>query len=1033
MENTQQQEASKGRNHKGNGRKADQFELAQKITEATTPEKTPEDLAREEFESLSSTEKEKVGLGLHNIGYLVEEKKNQLFAKGFDRARQLGLSKGWLRENGSFDRWLLSFGENMTKNAEVSHKKMEDANRTSATQIANIGAVTGNALKYGRVLTDLFGSTLGSPLRYVMMGGMLFGEGAKAAKEARYKNEEVLEKTRVQDINAAADEAWRIYEQAKGDKESISKEDLEKAYLDNAPQDLLNRLKKDPEPGTASSILQKIIRKDVELSVESINKKLTIIEEDYRLTEVDKKIEREKLLQKYSQHIKDLDRAVSQFGAVDELALGAKYGESAAKAVVAGMMVETLVLSIDKLWEKLPSLFGGMVSNASAAEMVSTSKTEDAPAVCTISDYEALDTEADAEILDLATIHKGEGITHALSRQLMNNPEDFGFNGDTNDASALKKWAIAESYNIAVKAGYVDTETGKEIRVGTSGVDRAAYVLGKDSTGNLKIVEQLKGDDGKFEIQETRDVVKHIEDAKFENASKEVYEYEQSGVSTSKESIIKTPEQPAQDVSASETTKANFLFGKTGFGGGFEYSKDGEVSAFVLKEIASTKDNDKLLNEGWEESVLSHSDDDKFSNNIDTVKGDAASILKYEQALNILEKNGAGEGPEAEFLRDRIENLITKNENSFGDVFKNIEEIREPKDVLMAGSGTVAKLPEIMPSDPIVLEHASKEVHGHINSLFGSKGFLGFGVKDGMQSINWKDPEVGFGNKTVSEIMNAKPTAFPGDNGQRFGIENYEATEKMKNYLLTATKESGVPPKPTETAEAYLNRVTSISISKLMNSEGAEVEPILATPKVAQVIAVEPSKITGVTEPRPGFDKKGVIAKTVRDMLGVKTPENTESVLSGVSVGGSSAQEASVSSAPKTDRFETSEISSLSENSTGNEVNKIVTETTHDRDKTTERTGVETTISGSTGREFLSEDFGSKLVKSGAGLDFDRQMAMATSRDISARLIAYNELLAAGKTEDASKHLSALYATVDMADKSLGEGVIDRSKIPPLK
>ena len=60
----------------------------------------------------------------------------------------------------------------------------------------------------------------------------------------------------------AAEEAWRIYEMAqeKFGGENVSKENLEKAYAENLPQDLLNRLKKS-EPGMATGILSKIFQK----------------------------------------------------------------------------------------------------------------------------------------------------------------------------------------------------------------------------------------------------------------------------------------------------------------------------------------------------------------------------------------------------------------------------------------------------------------------------------------------------------------------------------------------------------------------------------------------------------------------------------------------------------------------------------------------------------------------------------------------------------------------------------------------------
>lgn len=125
--------------------------------------------------------------------------------------------------------------------------------------------------------------------------------------------------------------------------------------------------------------------------------------------------------------------------------------------------------------------------------------------------------------------------------------------------------------------------------------------------------------------------------------------------------------------------------------------------------------------------------------------------------------------------------------------------------------------PEIMPSDPQVLAYADQQIHNHITSLFGAKGFLGFGAKDGMDSIDWKDPEVGFGDKTVEQIMGAKPNAFPEDGARHFGIESYSATEKMKEYINLAREETGVQPHSGENAEEYIRRAETLAISKFMN------------------------------------------------------------------------------------------------------------------------------------------------------------------------------------------------------------------------
>ena len=50
--------------------------------------------------------------------------------------------------------------------------------------------------------------------------------------------------------------------EVKAGEGNVTKEFLEKSYVENLPQDLLERLKKS-EPGTATGILQRVLKKDL--------------------------------------------------------------------------------------------------------------------------------------------------------------------------------------------------------------------------------------------------------------------------------------------------------------------------------------------------------------------------------------------------------------------------------------------------------------------------------------------------------------------------------------------------------------------------------------------------------------------------------------------------------------------------------------------------------------------------------------------------------------------------------------------------
>lgn len=90
------------------------------------------------------------------------------------------------------------------------------------------------------------------------------------------------------------------------------------------------------------------------------------------------------------------------------------------------------------------------------------------------------------DLMDLATIRKGEGVEHAFIRQLQALPVKFGFAGDLADETALKKWAGRQAHLIAIRTGYYDWKFGVEVRVERPGV---AYLLQNNNDGVLRVVE----------------------------------------------------------------------------------------------------------------------------------------------------------------------------------------------------------------------------------------------------------------------------------------------------------------------------------------------------------------------------------------------------------------------------------------------------------------------------------------------------------------------------------------------------------------
>lgn len=808
-------------------------ELVNQLPEGTNKE--AEETVKKEFEALPPEEQKKVALGLHNIGFFVEEKKNQLFAAAFDMARGFGLSHGWLKEKqavvtgfggqkelvtqaGALDNWLLSFKENMQKNAEESRKKIEESEKTSFSQLTSIGAVTGNVLKYGRAFTDLLGVTaLSSPLRYYTMGGMFFGQAVGAAKEARFKNAEVLEKTRVHDIEAAAEQAWSIYQKAKEGKNAVTKEELEKAYLDNIPQDILNRLKKDPEPGTASGILAGFVKRDVANSVKDISQQLDDNEKNESLDEADRAIERERILQKYGKHLKDLDRAVTQFGTIDAFALGAKYGETAAKALVGGIMAETIVLSIDKLWEKFGPLTHGMSESVPVSSAAIKAPTSFVAPLSTAGMMEKMATPAISEkILDLATIQKGEGVESALIRQLMDKPTDFGFKGDITDADALKHWADTQAHLAA--GSYQGTG------VSTSGINNVAYVLDKDASGALKVEEQLRGPDGKFHIVEGGPTTMNSYEYKLTSAdqapvSKDLITEGFPDTSTPtatvpKDVLMEGYVPPALEVAAPQIIPAPHdvtpvapTEHPAASTEKVSYSKEGSVEKLTFDtagQVDPSEAKKMVLNPNWEKTMHAHESPMGRGFDATIVQANAITVAGYEKALTDLELKDAGSSDKALALRKNIDGIIKDTESKYGDVFKNTADFNKPEQLIPTPSVEATSLPteaSIISSEnlevsknPQTIADADKQFHVIVKTVWGGKGgFLGFGKSDGMEVFK------GYEHKTIQEILSSPAT---GENKQ------------VQDLLQESAKQTGVKWSPKEQSGDYIRRAIGVAIDK---------------------------------------------------------------------------------------------------------------------------------------------------------------------------------------------------------------------------
>lgn len=197
------------------------------------PELSPDEEARIELEVATEAkkfvakpeaEKMEIGLCAANAGFKLDEWKNNKLAAAFGGAAKwfsepVLTAEGKpatdkdgqpiLRPKNMMGRFLsalanqsLEENKSLRRQMEAMEKDKGSLSASSAIRAAsNIGRLTGNAFKYGRMIGDAVGFTAAMSLRYVTMGAMFGGKVFGGAKEARLSGENVAEKTRLSGEN----------------------------------------------------------------------------------------------------------------------------------------------------------------------------------------------------------------------------------------------------------------------------------------------------------------------------------------------------------------------------------------------------------------------------------------------------------------------------------------------------------------------------------------------------------------------------------------------------------------------------------------------------------------------------------------------------------------------------------------------------------------------------------------------------------------------------------------------------------------
>ncbi len=333
-----------------------------------------EAVAMAEVENMPETERRETAKGLYNLGFRVEKQKNNIFAGIFNYA-----SKKFGDEKDTTARFCAQMRDSFIRDAEIAERKAKDLAEGKGNwvmKLQNPSLLVGNVLKYGRLVADATGLTPTAASRITMTAGMVMARVSEAAKETRLSNEKLIDQTRFgvdremsfydaetgqfdqdaqmsADIARAQEEAFRVYEGAGGvvgsDTEKASIKDLQSAYQVEIPKNLKERLE---NPENTSRVARGIVEKVILNRINSLNKKIQKIKQDDNLTREQKKLQTEQLVNglRWRKALRDYDRMITSCGTIDELAFLARTSQKIGKGIVLATQLETLVISVEKMW-----------------------------------------------------------------------------------------------------------------------------------------------------------------------------------------------------------------------------------------------------------------------------------------------------------------------------------------------------------------------------------------------------------------------------------------------------------------------------------------------------------------------------------------------------------------------------------------------------------------------------------------------------------------------------------------------------------
>jgi hypothetical protein len=251
--------------------------------------------------------------------------------------------------------------------------------------------------------------------------------------------------------------------------------------------------------------------------------------------------------------------------------------------------------------------------------------------------------EFDPKQIELGTVHSGDGIIKVLERQMEADPAAFGYEGDVGDTKAVDAWAKSSAMDAARESGLI--RAGGDTRLATGSIDKLAVMAKANSEGGVDIIFTDPASGDHLSVDDLR-------------SDGTLYEHGIGPDGASTEPVVGSarPERVAtpgeRPVEALAEVESGTEVPRTIFGGqlAFETNTDGELSITTdLDPRRYEGDHEKMegmINREFYEGLV--------PGNIEGIEDRTERLVGYKKILDVMERRGLGDSPEADFIERRI-------------------------------------------------------------------------------------------------------------------------------------------------------------------------------------------------------------------------------------------------------------------------------------------------------------------------------------------------------------------------------------------